>query len=117
MQGSCEGALDARCRVAKTVIGIVITRLDPVIHLLRKAYYQDGWMPGSSPGMTDALHRSACALLQKKPSAQITGLNRAGKSRRLAQNSGRGASLTALRTVHHVWLQLEPEPQKRRQMC
>jgi hypothetical protein len=37
---------------------IVITGLDPVIHLLReicflrKICYEDRWMPGSSPGMT-----------------------------------------------------------------
>src|SRR5216684_5645564 len=31
----------------------VITRLDPVIHLSLKGFsYEDGWMPGSSPGMT-----------------------------------------------------------------
>jgi hypothetical protein len=33
---------------------IVITGLDPVIHLRTKAYCEDGWMPGSSPGMTSA---------------------------------------------------------------
>src|SRR5450432_1812560 len=27
---------------------------DPVIHLLRKIFCEDGWMPGSSPGMTSA---------------------------------------------------------------
>ena len=30
----------------------VITGLDPVIHLLHKTFCEDGWMPGSSPGMT-----------------------------------------------------------------
>jgi hypothetical protein len=38
-------------------IEIVITGLDPVIHLLRKNFYEDGWMPGSSPGMTGAFYR------------------------------------------------------------
>jgi hypothetical protein len=33
-------------------IVIVITGLDPVIHLLRKSCYEDGWMPGTSTGMT-----------------------------------------------------------------
>src|SRR5882757_3578231 len=33
---------------------IVIAGLDPVIHLRTKAYCVDGWMPGSSPGMTSA---------------------------------------------------------------
>jgi len=33
---------------------IVITGLDPVIHLRTKAFCEDGWMPGSSPGMTSA---------------------------------------------------------------
>jgi hypothetical protein len=38
-----------------TTIEIVITGLAPVIHLSSKATrYEDGWMPGSSPGMTDA---------------------------------------------------------------
>src|SRR5450631_4244592 len=42
--------------IARSVIPIeiVITGLDPVIHLLRKTFCEDGWMPGSSPGMTSA---------------------------------------------------------------
>jgi hypothetical protein len=44
--------LGATCRVAKTVIGIVITGLDPAIHPARKACYEDGWMPEAGAGMT-----------------------------------------------------------------
>jgi hypothetical protein len=39
---------------AKVSLEIVITGLDPVIHPLGKARYEDRWMPGSSPGMTSA---------------------------------------------------------------
>jgi hypothetical protein len=36
-----------------TPIDIVVTGLDPVIHPSSKELsYEDGWMPGSSPGMT-----------------------------------------------------------------
>jgi hypothetical protein len=35
-----------------TISQLVITGLDPVIHLLQKKFCEDGWMPGSSPGMT-----------------------------------------------------------------
>jgi hypothetical protein len=31
----------------------VFVLVDPAIHLLRNnAFYEEGWMPGSSPGMT-----------------------------------------------------------------
>jgi hypothetical protein len=39
------------CEISRTVI----TGLDPVIHLLQNNFCEDGWMPGSSPGMTPKL--------------------------------------------------------------
>ncbi|MGB6236918.1 MAG: hypothetical protein WBG16_06165, partial [Bradyrhizobium sp.] len=42
---------------SETDLETVIAGLDPAIHLLRETLYEDGWMPGSSPGMTNFFPR------------------------------------------------------------
>jgi hypothetical protein len=42
---------------------LVIAGLDPAIHPLRQDSFEEGWMPGSSPGMTTEYDERASRLL------------------------------------------------------